>query len=297
MIHIFRLKIIYLVCMQTKKLLLLLFLAIASLTVFSQSAAIPDKDLDWTKDFPAGFQELQLPSAGSLLQGFMYTANGAGSHPLLILLHGYPGNERNLDLAQAVRAHGWNVIYFNYRGSWGSQGEFSFRHCVEDVQNVVAYCKANAAKMHIDPQRIALFGHSMGGFVCLKALQEIPDIQKGFALSAWDIYRDISSLDGIGLLKREKEADDYFVLNKKSGKALFAAVTQEKDFHNLLSAAQPLSSKQLIMLDEHHRNEALAGAIGRTNHNYFVYEVWDTDHPFTNKRASLMKKVIAFLDK
>src|SRR5216110_767038 len=80
---------------------------------------VVQKDLDWSADSPAGFIELQIPSAGSLLQGFMYKANGSKPHPTLILLHGYPGNERNLDLAQTVRAHGWNVVYFNYRGSWG----------------------------------------------------------------------------------------------------------------------------------------------------------------------------------
>lgn len=255
------------------------------------------EDLLWATDSPAGFQELQLPSAGSLLQGFMYKANGAKPHPLLLLLHGYPGNERNLDLAQAARAHGWNVIYFNYRGSWGSQGEFSFRHCVEDVKNVIVYIKQNAAKLQIDPDQISLFGHSMGGFVCLKALQENPEIKKGFALSAWDIYRDISSLSTDGLAKREKEADDYFVLNKKSGKALFAPVLSESGFHNLQNAALPLSGKGVVMLDEHHRNEQLAGVIQKANHNYFDYQVWDTDHSFTNKRASLIKKVLAFLDR
>jgi len=228
----------------------------------------------------------------------MYKANGAQPHPTLILLHGYPGNERNLDLAQAVRTHGWNVIYFNYRGSWGSQGEFSFRHCVEDVKSVVAYCKQNAAKLQVDTQHIALFGHSMGGFVCLKALQEIPSVQKGFALSAWDIYRDVtaSSKNG-GLAKQEKEADDYFVLNKRSGKALFAAVLSEPDFHNLDNAAMPLSNKQVVMLDEHDHNAALAATLQKANHNYFNYDVWKTDHSFTNNRISLIKKVLAFLDK
>ena len=40
------------------------------------------EDLQWSTDSPAGFQELQIPSAGSLLQGFMYKANGSKPHPL-----------------------------------------------------------------------------------------------------------------------------------------------------------------------------------------------------------------------
>jgi len=234
--------------------------------------AVFQKDLDWSSDSPAGFIELQLPSAGSLLQGFMYKANGAKPHPTLLLLHGFPGNERNLDLAQAVRTHGWNVIYFNYRGSWGSQGEFTFRHCVEDAKNIYDYLRANAAKFQVDPNHIALFGHSMGGFVCLKALQEIPGIRKGFALSTWDIYTNISEGAKRNMLAGvEKEADNYFVLNKKSGKALYAAVLAEPDFHDLLNTAVPLSGKQVVMLDEHHQNDALAKTIKKENHNYFEY--------------------------
>jgi hypothetical protein len=51
------------------------------------------------------------------------------------------------------------------------------------------------------------------------------------------------------------------------------------------------------MLDEHHENASLAKTIQQANHAYFSYQVWDTDHPFTNKRGSLIKTVIAFLDK
>jgi len=48
---------------------------------------------------------------------WVYVAAGAGPHPAVVLLHGFPGNEKTLDLAQDVRRAGWNVLYFNYRGA------------------------------------------------------------------------------------------------------------------------------------------------------------------------------------
>ena len=39
----------------------------------------------------------------------------------VLLLHGFPGNEKNLDLAQDLRADGFNVLFFHYRGAWGSE--------------------------------------------------------------------------------------------------------------------------------------------------------------------------------
>src|SRR5258706_6827531 len=162
-----------------------------SIHSYSQPAdSIVLRDLNWDKDAPAGSTELFIPSEKSMIAGFIYRANGAQKHPTLLFLHGYPGNERNLDLAQAVRAHGWNVIYFDYRGSWGSQGQFGFANCVQDVVNVVSFCKKYSDSLLIDTSGIVLFGHSMGGWICLKALSQLPGVTKGFALSTWDIYSD-----------------------------------------------------------------------------------------------------------
>ncbi|HET9745323.1 MAG TPA: alpha/beta fold hydrolase [Chitinophagaceae bacterium] len=282
-----------------KATIFLLFIAhlIIHNKVLSQTPAdsIVLRDIEWDKSSPAGTRELTIPSGGGLLQGFIYKANGIQRHPTLLLLHGYPGNERNLDLAQVVRANGWNVIYFNYRGSWGSQGEFSFKHCVEDVVNVVAFCKKYADSLQIDPSRIALFGHSMGGWVCLKALQQLPDVKKGIALSAWNIF-DVTT-NNESLASREKKADEYFVLNKKSGKDLFKPVFEDPEYYNLTNTAETLVQKQIIMLEEYQRNPSVADAIKSKNKAFFEYDVWQTDHSFTNKRVALINKVLSFLNK
>lgn len=277
--------------------LLLITILIIHSKVLSQNLtdSIVLRDIEWDKSSPAGTRELTIPSDGSLLQGFIYKANGVQKHPTLLLLHGYPGNERNLDLAQVVRANGWNVIYFNYRGSWGSQGEFSFKHCVEDVINVVAFCKKYADSLQIDSSRIALFGHSLGGWVCLKALQQLPDIKKGVAVSAWNIF-DVTTNNQV-LATREKKAEEYFVLNKRSGKDLFKPVLENPEYYNLTNTAEALSQKQIIMLEEYQRNPSVADAIKNKNKVFFEYDVWQTDHSFTNKRVALIKKVLVFLDK
>jgi len=196
---------------------LIAFILFTSTRVLAQNDSIVLKDIAWDKDYPAGMTELSIPSGTAQLAGFIYNANGPQKHPTLLLLHGYPGNERNLDLAQVVRAHGWNVIYFDYRGSWASQGKFSFKNCVEDVVNVVAFCKKYQDSLKIDTSNIVLFGHSMGGWVCLKALQQLPGIKKGFALSTWNIYNDykkvLSEKELLSLASDPNTGGKYFVLN------------------------------------------------------------------------------------
>lgn len=116
---------------------------------------------------PASMIVLHIPSHGVQINGIVYTPSGAGPHPTLVICHGLPGNEKNLDLAQAVRRAGWNAVTFNYRGSWGSPGAFRFAQNPEDADAVLAYLRdpANAARLGIDTKRIAIAGHSMGGWV------------------------------------------------------------------------------------------------------------------------------------
>src|ERR1700679_2847155 len=116
---------------------------------------------------PAGMVVLHIPSHGVLVNGLLYRPAGPGPHPTLILCHGLPGNEKNLDLAQAVRRSGWNAVTFNYRGSWGSPGNFSFSQNLKDADAVLAFLRdpAQADSLGIDTKHIAIAGHSMGGWV------------------------------------------------------------------------------------------------------------------------------------
>ena len=115
----------------------------------------------------ARMEVLHIPSGGVEINGIAYLAAGPGPHPTIIICHGWPGNEKNLDLAQALRRAGWNAITFNYRGAWGSPGAFRFGQNPEDAKAVLAMLRKPevAAKLGIDTRRIVLAGHSMGGWV------------------------------------------------------------------------------------------------------------------------------------
>ena len=83
--------------------------ALGALPALAQPASIPaaiyaDPAPDATH--PPRMEVLHIPSGGVEINGVAYLAGGAGAHPTLVLLHGLPGNEKNLDLAQAVRRAG-----------------------------------------------------------------------------------------------------------------------------------------------------------------------------------------------
>ena len=87
------------------------------------------------------------------------------------------------------------------------------------------------------------------------------------------------------------------MLRKASGNALMTLVLADAQAFQLTAMGPALSTRQLVFLDENRRNEAWIKPIGAANKAGFRYEVWDTDHPFSNKRIALTKTVLKFLNK
>jgi len=147
------------------------FIAVLGVLAVTARAAAPDPVTTDPprQEPPASMEGLHFRSAGANLNGVIYEAAGPGPHPTLLLLHGFPGNELNADIAQSVRRAGWNAVIFHYRGAWGSEGEFTFTHVLEDSAAVFAALREPAfAKAHrVDSARVSLYGHSMGGFAAL----------------------------------------------------------------------------------------------------------------------------------
>src|SRR5260370_22231238 len=138
---------------------------------------------------PARMEVLHIPSGGVNINGVAYIASGPGSHPAFIFLHVLPGNEKNLDLAQAVRRAGWNAITVNYRGSWGSPGEFRFGGTVQDDEAVLAFVRdtANARRLGIDARRVVIAGHSMGGWITALTAAHHPELLGAILISPVDL--------------------------------------------------------------------------------------------------------------
>lgn len=82
----------------------------------------------------------------------------------MLLLHGIPGHEKSLDLAVDLRARGIHCLHIHYRGSWGSDGDYSMAHLVPDARVALQWL---AGQPCVDPARIALVGISLGGWVAL----------------------------------------------------------------------------------------------------------------------------------
>ena len=90
--------------------------------------------------------------------------------PVVLMLHGHPGGDKNMDLAEWFRRNGFTVVVFSYRGVWGSHGNYCLSHNIEDTAAVAEFIRVHAEDWRVDPDRLFLFGHSMGGFAALNAM-------------------------------------------------------------------------------------------------------------------------------
>lgn len=98
----------------------------------------------------------------------------AGIHPLLLLSHGYGGNWRNLNwLASAMAAQGYIVAAVDHPGTTtfnkSEQDAKQLWRRPQDLQRMMAKIIATPSLAgHVDTQRIAAVGHSLGGWTVLE---------------------------------------------------------------------------------------------------------------------------------
>ena len=177
-------------------------------------------------EYPATMLSFIHTSGNEKLIGTVFIAQGKDPKPLVILLPGFPGNEVNFDIAHAVRRAGWNVLVFNYRGSWGSSGKYLFSNMLEDIDNVLEFARTDsfAEKYNTDTSHIVLAGHSMGGFAALKKTTEKDFIKHTAAFACFNIGyvgKLFGVVPGAKDIALEKLSMGAMILNDTSGDELY----------------------------------------------------------------------------
>jgi pimeloyl-ACP methyl ester carboxylesterase len=271
---------------------------------FSSPPAAVTADPPANESHPAALASIVIASGDGALNAVMYTAAGAGPHPTLLLLHGFPGNEQNLDLAQAARRAGWNVLTFHYRGTWGSPGAFSFAHCAEDAANALAYLRKpdTAAKFGVDTTRIAVAGHSMGGIMAARVGADDPKIVGAFLL-------DPADFAAIGRSFADPKKRESFLIGEVRGDMPPLAGTSEDAIMREVARADPkldlvatmsaLATRPLALIGAKRgigfMAEAAAAAARKAGAKHLETEALDTDHSFSDKRIALATKLVNWL--
>lgn len=284
------------------KLMMLSLLAPSLASAGVPSAVIADPAADTAH--PAGVDAFVLPVPGGAVNALMYMASGAQSHPTLLLLHGFPGNEQNLDLAQAARRAGWNVLTLHYHGSWGSPGAFSFSGAASDAREAVRFLlePRTIAKYTIDPARIVVAGHSMGGFMAADAAAGEPRVAGLILIDAWDIAETGRSLatEAGRTAWREEAASDLPPLAGTSEQALAREMIEDGARFDLTARVRAYGKRPLLVIGAERgggqaAEQALEAAARASGSERVTGEVMPTDHLFSDHRIALAGAIVGWL--
>ncbi|MBE1490127.1 alpha/beta hydrolase family protein [Plantactinospora soyae] len=259
---------------------------------------------------PASTPAVTVTSGGEALLGVLHIPAGAGPHPVVVLLNGFPGNERNFDLAQALRRAGYATLVFHYRGSWGVGGSWSWRNVLDDAIRVVAAVREDAFSIahRLDPRRLAVVGHSLGGFAALMTAAADPGVGAVVSVAGFDFGpASVASLADPEVRSAYVEAWDgeLLPLRGTSGEALVAEMEAAGQAWSLARLAPRLADRPVMLVgtgrdtvtpaDVHHRPlvEAYqAHPVHRLEHRLFP-----TDHALSDHRVALARTIADFLDR
>jgi pimeloyl-ACP methyl ester carboxylesterase len=290
--------------MTKTTLLAAAIVALSSLTHISVSAAQQtpaaiSSDPAPTKDIPPTMDAPDIMSHGSRLNAIIYLASGANAHGTVLLMHGFPGNEQNLDLAYAIRRAGWNVLFPHYRGSWGSAGTFSFSNALQDTQAALDFARdpETAKKYRIDIKKIVLIGHSMGGLMVAYTGAHNPDVAGIAMISAWNLGAFISKHPDETRLNTFYTASPRLAGSTPEG--LIAEAKQHATEWNYIDYAPNLKTRPILQVESHDGNEpdnkAIAEALRKAGDTQVTEVYFETDHVYSDKRIALQTAIVNWL--
>lgn len=275
----------------------------ASVSSFANEGDPPLRDAA----YPPTVVEFSIASGDAAMNGHAYVAMGVGPHPTVVLVHGYPGNEKNLDLAQALRRAGINTVFFHPRGAWGSTGYWSVTNSLEDIQAVIDFVKSDFAQQNLrsDPARIGLLGHSLGGFLTLMFFSQSDDLNCAVSMAGTNLGGNVERAEAnkaASAVARKGLSQRPEPQVWAPGYTLYDEALKHGDDWNLLNYTTALASKPLLLVAgtkdtvvaPELNHAPLVEAISSIDGNRLQTLELEAAHSFSSKRLALARSVTAF---
>ncbi|MEU7045745.1 alpha/beta fold hydrolase [Streptomyces varsoviensis] len=155
----------------------------ASVACFREAAAL----------FTPPIELVEIPYEDTVLPGYFYRPDDSGAvRPTLLMFNGFDGTAEEMHFGGAAAAveRGYNVLTFDGPGQPGTRhhhGMFFRPDWEKVVGPVIDYA---LTRSEVDPDRIALFGNSMGGMLAPRAAAFEPRIA---AVIAFDGVYDMAA--------------------------------------------------------------------------------------------------------
>lgn len=139
---------------------------------------------------------IEFVSSDSVIKGYFFPSTSDSAIATILFLQGFPGTEGDELICKRLAKADVNVLTFNYRGTFRSEGYFSFSNAVADIGAALQFLREpqNLKAYQIDLEKIVLGGWSFGsGIVPAGAVQNC-EIKKIFAISGRDFSKEAQQI-------------------------------------------------------------------------------------------------------
>jgi len=240
-------------------------------------------------------EDMSIPCEGVMLLGRVYRPSEESVYPAVAICHGFPGDTKNMDLAEELALNGVAVLIFYYMGAWGSGGEFRLTNLVPSTVAAVKYLRGLGC---VDPDRVGLISLSMGTVPLTKCMSLDPSLRTGVLMSPASDLKPWS---------QEQYLDNIVPVFLKSAEGKLAGWTEEKLRQDIRVAASELNPIETVRKI----NAPLMVVLGTNdtlttppeirrlyeaaNEPKRLVEIEGADHEFTEHRIPLQKAVIEWV--
>jgi len=140
---------------------------------------------------------VEFVSSDSLIKGYFFPSCGNYAIATVLFLQGFPGIEGDELICERLAQENINVLTFNYRGTFGSAGYFSFSNAVADIGAALQFLGQLQLQntYSIESNKIVLGGWSFGSGIIFAGAVREPDVRKIFAISGRDFSQEARKIE------------------------------------------------------------------------------------------------------
>ena len=176
---------------------------------------------------------------------------------------------------------------------------FSFSNALEDAQVAVEFLRdpSNVKKYRIDPKRIVLIGHSMGGFIAAYTAAHDPEVSALCMIAAWNIGPTVVRAADNGRADSFKNSSPRLAGTTPEG--LMAEAKANAAKWNYVDYAGLLKARPVLIMEANDRNKddnhAMAEALRKAGNTHVEERYLETDHSFSDRRIALQAAILEWL--
>jgi pimeloyl-ACP methyl ester carboxylesterase len=258
------------------------------------------KDRDWSNEVSMpDTKEILFKGKRGRIIGNARIPGGRGPFPTIMICHGIPGTEMLQDFAINLCNLGFATVCFHYSGSWGSDGDYHFAHCIEDAAAVLDAIEENVDGWY-DTGRIFVLGHSLGGMVATHVIAETPFVKGGVIMMPFNGILSIEAMRNGDKTATDMLLNDFApFLNGLTKESLLKDADEGADRFTLASHAEKLSKKPVLtvggdfdtVLPRADNIDLLNAAIQSYHRGNLTTKTFPVDHSMNFNRNQVMRDV------